>query len=118
MNTQDLLVSIEPGADPRGGWQASGDGVMEHWRLRDDGVPARHSVSRGRAWKHRRHYVEVHRQGHPQPYFDTLRYTDPWIRGVRYVPFDVARWRDPAHREALALRGKQRRNATATRTDR
>lgn len=99
-------MSAVVGADPRGGWAAD-ERVIEHWRLRDDGTVARWDWRRGRRWKDRRHYVEVHFPGQALPRFDTVRYVDGLTHGI-YVPFDVARWRDADHRNALAQRALQR----------
>lgn len=89
---------IEPGADPRAEWVGKAD-VRAHWRLSDTGRVLRDP----RMFP--RFYAEFGE--YDAPVFDTLRESARTRPGVsRYVPFDVARWRDPEHRAAMVERAR------------
>ncbi len=83
-------VRIEPGADPRAEWQnRTAQPNLSLWQL-----PV----------------FEIGRRESPRCYFLTLfDAPDEYGRrhGRRYVPEDVARWRDSEHRAELTRRAKE-----------
>lgn len=104
---------ITPGADPRSPWSAKQEqALFEYYRIGDDGVLERERGRRGsRGRSHRRYYIECRGPAGTSPAFDTIREHES-IRKFEadglayYVPFDVARWRDAAHRAAMLERAR------------
>jgi len=102
-HAKDLLrTRIEPGADPRAGWNPLDARVFELWRLDDAGQVQRSPQ------RHRRFCIEIVTSA-PAPVFDTLRWDEalPSRKLCRYVPCDVCRWRDPEHRAAMTERARK-----------
>lgn len=96
---------ITPGADPRAEWNPNDAALREIWRLDDTGRVLRYRPQSRRVYS-RRVYIEITVVG--LPVFDTLCDGEAIGHGetCRYVPFDVARWRDPKHRAALTARAR------------
>lgn len=101
---------IPRGANPRVPWTTTDQRIIEHYRLDDDGVLVRERGRRGRrrVWARRRYYVEFHTFHAREAWFDTLCNEQRLPVSAFYVPFDVARWRDPKHRAELRRRAQSR----------
>lgn len=105
---------ITPGADPRAQWD-EGEDPRDTRGLSADENDAGYSQSRARAFrKARRRYTRSERRSlfeqNDGPNgglsWASETYADGRPGSLRYVPRDVARWRDPEHREALTQRAR------------
>lgn len=103
---------IAPGADPRASWADPDE--ARAYALDDDGVRVRREP-RDMPRSERMHLCEVDYNGNGEIFaaaiyrkFPLSRLTSLVALGaiVRYVPVDVARWRDPAYRDAMLRRAR------------
>ncbi len=103
-------VRIKPGADPRATWEehASLRGLPDGQR--DPNYSGSH-LHAGAPWRARMRFVFIERaryDGTLVAEWDSMgRQGDKIGRTGVYVPFDVARWRDPAHRAELMRRARE-----------
>ncbi len=79
---------VEPGADPRAGWSKNETALPRQY----------HQFARS--------LFEVGQRSAPRWCFLSV-VGDVDAYGCRYVPEDVARWRDPAHRAELLRRARE-----------